>query len=105
VALWITVEAIDRSKAGLLAFIVGGLADNLGLTAVRDDQVTIAYGLERPATPDGARAEHLMVDLKHAPAGRYGIEVIVLDLVTGRQASTTRTITIGQEPVRRGARP
>jgi hypothetical protein len=43
-----------------------------------------------------------MVELRDAPNGRYLIEIIVRDLVTGREATTSRTITIGADPVRRG---
>jgi len=107
VGLWITVEALDRTESRLfgsktLAEIVGGVGDALGLTAVYDDRVSLGYQQERPATPDGARAEHLMVDLQNAPPGRYLIEIIVRDLLTGQEATTSRTITIGTEPVLRG---
>jgi len=107
VGLWITVEALDRTESRLfgsktLAEIVGGVGDALGLTAVYDDRVSLGYQQERPATPDGARAEHLMVDLRDAPPGRYLIEIIVHDLLTGQEATTSRTITIGTEPVLRG---
>jgi GWxTD domain-containing protein len=107
VGLWITVEALDRTEARILgsralAAIVGGVGDALGLTAVYDDRVSLGYQQQQPAAPGGARAEHLMVELRDAPKGRYLIEIIVRDLVTGQEATTSRTITIGAEPVRRG---
>jgi hypothetical protein len=101
VALWITVEAIDRSTAGWFASLLGGLGDQMGLTAVHDDRVSLTYRREHSASPAGAQAEHLMVELRDAPKGRYLLEVVVQDLVTGQTATTTRTFTIGTEPVTR----
>jgi GWxTD domain-containing protein len=101
VTLGITVEAIDRSDRSFLVTLLGGVADKLGLTAVYDERASLTYTRTQPATLDGARAEHLMLDLKDAPRGRYRIEVVVHDLVTGTQSSTDRTFTIGTEPVRR----
>jgi GWxTD domain-containing protein len=101
VGLWLSVEAIDRSGAGWLPSVLGGLADKVGLTAVYDDRVSISYVQEQPATPDAARAEHIMVDLREAPKGRFRLDVVVRDLVTGREASSSRTITVGDDPVRR----
>jgi hypothetical protein len=101
VALWITVEAIDRSTAGWFAALLGGLGDQMGLTAVHDDRVSLNYRREHPASPASAQAEHLMVELRDAPTGRYLLEVVVRDLVTGQHATTTRTFTIGTEPVTR----
>jgi hypothetical protein len=85
-----------------LAQIIGGVGDALGLTAVYDDRVSLGYQQARPATAGGARAEHLMIDLRDAPRGRYLAELIVRDLLTGREATASRTFTIGLDPVRRG---
>jgi GWxTD domain-containing protein len=107
VGLWVTVIALDRTESRFfgsraLAEIVGGVGDAIGLTALYEDRVSIGYEQSREAVPGAARAEHLMVELRDAPNGRYLIEIIVRDLVTGREATTSRTITIGADPVRRG---
>lgn len=94
-----TIEAIDR--AGLFASVIGGIGDALGLTAVGDDRISLRYQHDVAATPEGARAEHLMVELKDAPAGRYGVEVVVRDRRTGAEAAAARTITVGSEPIHR----
>lgn len=99
VQLWITVEAVERKN--LVAAIVGGIADAVGLTSVYGDQVSIRYVRDAWATRERARAEHLMVDLRNAPAGRYGLEIIVNDLIGGTGVRAARTFTIGTEPVRR----
>jgi GWxTD domain-containing protein len=101
VGLWLSVEAIDRSGAGWFPTVLGAIADKMGLTAVYDDRVSIGYTQEQPATPDSARAEHLVVDLRDAPKGRLRVDVVIRDLVTGQEATASRTITIGDEPVRR----
>jgi GWxTD domain-containing protein len=98
VGLWVTVEAIDRTHAGWFAALLGSVADQMGLTAVHDDKVSLTYRREHAAAATGAQAEHLTVELRDAPKG---LEVIVRDLVTGQEASTTRTFTIGTEPVTR----
>jgi GWxTD domain-containing protein len=101
VGLWITVEAIDRSKAGWFAALLGGLGDQMGLTAVYGDRVSLTYRRANTASPGAVQAEHLMVELRDAPKGRYLLEVIVQDLVTGQQATATRAFSIGTEPVTR----
>jgi len=101
VGLWITVEAIDRTNAGWFAALLGSLGDRMGLTAVHDDRVSLTYRREHAASAAGAQAEHLMVELRDAPKGRYLLEVVVQDLIAGQQARTTRTFTIGTEPVTR----
>jgi hypothetical protein len=98
---------VDRTEARILgsrtlAEIIGGVGDALGLSALYDDRVSLGYAQERPATPDAARAEHLVVHLRGAPDGRYRIEIIVRDRLTGQEASASRTVTIGGDPVRRG---
>jgi hypothetical protein len=107
VGLWITVEAIDRTESRLfgsraLAQIVGGVGDALGISAEYGDRVSLGYQQHRTVASPGALAEHLMVELRGASNGRYRVELIVRDLLTGREGTTSRTFTIGAEPVRRG---
>jgi GWxTD domain-containing protein len=101
VALWITVEAIDRTGAGWLAALIGAAGDQIGLSAVHDDRVSLNYAQQRRATPGGAVVEHLMIELRDAPRGRYLLEVAVRDLVTGQETSATRRFTVGTDPVTR----
>jgi GWxTD domain-containing protein len=101
VQLWISVESIDRSGVGWLAALVGGLADKVGLTAAYDDRVSIDFTQEQPATPAAARVEHLTVELRDAPLGRYELQVLVRDLVTGQESQARRSFTIGKDPVTR----
>jgi GWxTD domain-containing protein len=97
----ITVEGIDRSRAGWLAALLGALGDKVGLTAAYDDRVSLNYVQEHAANLERIRTEHLMIELRDAPAGRYLLEVVVRDLVAGRDASATREFTIGADPVTR----
>lgn len=99
VQLRITVEAIERRS--VLAQIVGGLGDAAGLTAEGDDRVTLDYTRRAPVGPDGTVVEHVTVELREAPEGRYTIAVTVLDRRTGATATRERAVLVRREPPRR----
>jgi GWxTD domain-containing protein len=67
----LTAEALRRQ--GLVARIVGGASDALGLSAVGDDAIVLRYQRSRPAAP--ALLEYLTLDLGDTPAGRYRITI------------------------------
>jgi hypothetical protein len=102
VSLLITVEAIDRTGAGWFATLLGDLGDRMGVTAVHDDKVSLTYRRGHPGPARAEQVEHLLVELRDAPRGRYGLEVVVTDLVSGQSVAAGRTFTIGTEPVTRG---
>jgi GWxTD domain-containing protein len=99
VQLRITVDAIERRS--VIAQIVGGLADAAGLTAEGDDRVTLDYTRRALVGPDGTVAEHVTVELRDAPEGRYTITVTVLDRRTGAIATRERAVLVRREPPRR----
>jgi GWxTD domain-containing protein len=101
VSLVITVEAIDRSRASWFARLLGDVGDRMGVTAVDDDRVSLTYRREHPVSA-AEQVEHLIVELRDAPMGRYRLEVVVTDLVSGQSAAATRTFAIGADPVARG---
>jgi GWxTD domain-containing protein len=93
----VTVQAIVRHH--WLLRILGSLGDMTGLSAVGEDQVTIRYPREEHATADHRRTEYLTLDLLGAVEGRYLLEVVVRDRVTGEQGSATRVIAVGPGPI------
>jgi len=100
VELRITVDAIERRA--FLAQIIGGIADATGLSAVGDDQVALDWSRSVAPGPDGIVAEHVVVELRDAPEGRYTVAVTVGDRATGAVATSTRTILVNREPPGRG---
>jgi GWxTD domain-containing protein len=100
VELRITVDAIERRA--FLAQIIGGIADATGLSAVGDDQVALDWSRSVSLGPDGVVAEHVVVELRDAPEGRYTVAVTVGDRATGAVTTATRTILVNREPPSRG---
>ncbi|MDH3496208.1 MAG: GWxTD domain-containing protein [Gemmatimonadota bacterium] len=103
VELRFTVEAIERRT--FLARIVGGIGDATGLSALGDDRIALRWDREVRVTPERANTEHVTVDLRDAPQGRYGIEVVVTDHRTGASAARERVIHVDDEPATRGPAP
>jgi GWxTD domain-containing protein len=99
VQLRITVASIERRS--VIAQIVGGLGDAAGFTAEGDDRVTLEYARRVPAGPDGTVTEHVTVELRDAPEGRYTIAVTVLDRRTGAAATRERAVLVRRDPPRR----
>jgi len=96
VELRITVEAIERRT--LFAQIVGGVADATGLSAVGDDRVALDWSRNARVGPDGVATEHVEVELRDAPEGRYTVSVTVGDRATGATATSERTILVSRDP-------
>lgn len=96
VQLRITVDAIERRS--FAARIVGGLGDAMGLSALGDDRVTLDYARRAPVAADGAVTEHVTVELRDAPEGRYTIAVTVRDRQTGAVATRERVILVRRDP-------
>jgi hypothetical protein len=69
----LTAEAIRRR--GLVARIIGGAGDVLGLSAVGDDALVLRYQRTRQAAP--ALLEYLTLDLGDTPAGTYRLTLSV----------------------------
>jgi GWxTD domain-containing protein len=96
VELRITVEAIERRS--FFARIVGGVADATGLSAVGDDRVSLNWSRSAAVGPEGVVVEHVEVELRDAPEGRYTIWLAVGDRRTGAVAVSERTILVLRDP-------
>lgn len=96
VELRITVDAIERRT--FLAQIIGGVADATGLSAVGDDRVALDWSRHTRIGPDGVVTEHVEVELRDAPEGRYTVSVTVGDRTTGAIATSERTILVNRDP-------
>jgi hypothetical protein len=103
VELRVTVDAIERRT--LLAQIVGGVGDAMGLTAEGDDRVSLAYERDATARPDSALVEFVTVNLRDAPEGRYTVSVTVTDRATGQLATAERAVLVNRDPPSRGRTP
>lgn len=96
VELRFTVEAIERRGFG--ARIVGGVADAVGLSAQGDDRISLDYTRRVRPDAEGIVTEHLAVELRDAPEGRYSVTVVVLDRITGLQIEQSRTVLVSRDP-------
>jgi len=96
VELRITVDAIERRT--FLAQIIGGIADATGISAVGDDRVSLNWSQSTTPGPDGVVTEHVMVELRDAPEGRYTVSITVGDRTTGAVATSERTILVSRDP-------
>jgi GWxTD domain-containing protein len=96
VDLRFTIESVTRRS--VLAEIVGGLGDALGLSAQGDDRIALHYTHTADATPDRVNVEYLTVDLKDAPEGTYTIEVEVTDLRTGGSVTRRQVVHVDRAP-------
>jgi hypothetical protein len=96
VELRITVEAIERRS--LFAQIVGGVADATGLSAVGDDRVSLNWSRSAAVGPEGVVTEHVEVELRDAPEGRYTVSVTVGDRGTGAVAVSERMLLVLRDP-------
>jgi hypothetical protein len=99
VNLRFTIETVTRRS--VLARIVGGVGDAVGLSAKGDDQIAIRYDRSASAPPNHVAVEHLTVDLEDAPEGQYTVAVTVTDNVTGATTAGRRVIWIDRAPPRR----
>ena len=96
VSLRITVTEIARR--GFFAEIVGGVGDAMGLTAEGDDQVELVYDRDGSA-PGDVQVEHLAIDLRDAPEGRYTITVTIHDRIADRTRAVTSRFDISSAPL------
>ncbi|MDH5196911.1 MAG: hypothetical protein OEY20_06635, partial [Gemmatimonadota bacterium] len=96
VQLRLTVDAIERRS--FAAQIVGGVSDAMGLSAVGDDQVALDYDRRAAVGPNGTVVEFVTVELRDAPEGRYTIEVLVRDRLTGAMARRERVMLVNRSP-------
>jgi GWxTD domain-containing protein len=96
VDLRFTVESITRRS--VVAQIIGGLGDALGVSAKGDDRITLHYTRTADAHPSHVNVEHLMVDLKDSPEGRYTVEVGVRDLRTGGSVVRQQVVHVDRAP-------
>ena len=88
----VTIER-ERSAGGrVLAEILGAIA-SIARTNRTDDRVTITWS--RVAPHAKVMVEYVTMSLRESPAGSYRLTVDVTDRVSGRRASRTMAITVG----------
>lgn len=90
--LVVTVEEIYRK--GALAQILGELADKWGFTAEGGQAVRLRFEKEARVLARDLIPEYFTISLDGAPAGRYGLQLTVLDRNANVQVSTSRTFEI-----------
>jgi hypothetical protein len=71
----IRLTAVSVARRGLVARVVGGVADALGLSALGDDVVRLRYHRVREPAP--ALLEYLVLDVVGTTPGTYRVEVTV----------------------------
>jgi GWxTD domain-containing protein len=91
VRVTVRILSLDRGRS-FSARVIGGLADAVGLSAVGDEQVSLAY--ERQVAAGATVPHQLALGLGEAPAGRYALTLEVTDLSSGRAARTERILTL-----------
>lgn len=91
VRVTVRILSIDRGRS-FSARVIGGIADAVGLSAVGDEQVSIAY--ERQVAAGATVPHQLALGLGDAPAGRYALTLEVTDLSSGRATRTERILTL-----------
>lgn len=96
VSLAVRVKELHRE--GLMADLLGPLADAWGFTIKGDDRVELEYGREIRLDHRDRTIEYLSLDLQKAPPGEYEIMLRIWDRVGEKLASRIRTFTVVEEP-------
>ena len=98
VDVFVRVDSLERHGFG--ARVIGGVLDAIGASARGDDQVAIRYtGTEVLNGRDRIPA-WLTLELGNAPAGSFGLDLVITDLVTGHSATRHRSFTIAAPTTR-----
>lgn len=97
IQLRVTLVERDRSGQQVLSRMLGSVADLVGLTKERDEQLAVRFQREEAL---GARDRVPMmttIGLGTAPAGEYLLQLIVTDRASGNVARTERTFHVSKE--------
>ncbi|MGH7664057.1 MAG: GWxTD domain-containing protein [Gemmatimonadaceae bacterium] len=92
----ITLERAEQVPSGplaLVARVVGGLAEAVGIREGGTDRVTLRYSREVPAVP--VQVDYLTLDVDGAAPGDYVLTVKVTDLRSGRVAVRHGAVRLG----------
>ena len=81
---------------GLVARVASGVAEARGRSARGRGKVTIQFERAVPTQP--VMVDYLTLDVGDASPGQYRLQVTVTDLVSKREAKTTRTVRIVSPP-------
>lgn len=90
----VRLQAIERH--GIMARLVGGVADAMGTTAAGDDRVVLTYRRELALRDRDRIPEFLAIDLGGSPAGVYTLEISVTDRHSGQTVLRARTFTVAR---------
>jgi GWxTD domain-containing protein len=96
VSVLVRNTAIERHS--LVARVVGGVGDAMGLTATGEDWVTLTYQNQTPLGGRDRVPEYLSIDLVSAPEGTYAVMLRVRDLVSGEERSEETNVRVHHEP-------
>jgi len=93
----LTVRVAKLYREGILAELLGPLADAWGFTIVGDDRLELRYSREVDVGDRDRIVEFLSLELERAPAGEYEINLRIRDRLGERMASQTRTFTVAKQ--------
>ena len=89
----VTLEQIDRGPSGTRRFF-GGLSDMFGLSTEGDQQMGLRFERNEALSARDRVPEVVTLGLGSAPAGRYHLELIVTDRISGQVTRTQRQFHI-----------
>lgn len=93
----ILVRNTSIERHGIVARVVGGVGDAVGLTASGEDWVTLSYQNQTPLGGRDRVPEYLSIDLGAAPEGTYAVVLRLRDLVSGEERSEETSVRIHRE--------
>ena len=96
VSVLVRNTAIERH--GMVARVVGGVGDAMGLTARGDDWVTLSYQSQTSLGGRDRVPQYLSIDLGAAPEGTYAVVLRVRDLVSGEERTADTSVRVRREP-------
>lgn len=96
VSVLVRNTAIERH--GMVARVVGGVGDAMGLTAGGDDWVMLSYQSQTSLGGRDRVPQYLAIDLGAAPEGTYAVVLRVRDLVSGEERSADTSVRVHREP-------
>lgn len=94
----VLVRNTSIERHGIVARVVGGVGDAMGLTATGEDWVTLTYQNQTPLAGRDRVPEYLSIDLGDAPEGMYAVVLRVRDLVSGEERSEETSVLVHREP-------
>jgi GWxTD domain-containing protein len=90
----LTVRVAELHREGMLANIIGDIADAWGFTIAGDDRVELRFAREADMTDLDRVAEYLSLDLDRAPPGTYEVTVKIWDRLAQKLVSRQRSFNV-----------